>query len=40
LAITPPLELAAVVRTGLSPACWAVICCRLPNRRWTRCHCR
>jgi hypothetical protein len=29
LAITPPLEFATVVRTGLSPDCWAVICCRL-----------
>src|SRR4029453_13236942 len=32
LAITPPLEFAAVVRTGLSPASWAGLCWGWPTR--------
>src|SRR5260221_1034820 len=31
LPITPPALLAAVIRTGSRPSCWAVIFCKLPN---------
>ena len=31
LPITPPVELAVVMRIGLSPSCCAVIFCRLPK---------
>src|SRR5689334_110129 len=31
LPITPPALLAAVISTGSSPSCWAVIFCKLPN---------
>ena len=32
LPMTPPLELAAAIRSGFSPRCVAVTTCRLPNR--------
>src|SRR5450432_3634483 len=32
LPMTPPALLAAVIRTGSRPSCWAVIFCKLPNR--------
>src|SRR5882724_2472242 len=31
LPMTPPALLAAVIKTGSNPSCWAVIFCKLPN---------
>src|SRR5512135_3425169 len=32
LPVTPPLELAATIRWGSTPICWAVVFCREVNR--------